>query len=197
MKTGGQEPQSWGGDHHEVKNSSMSVRRKKPHGRVAPELRPIEDPLFCRKREFKRRLVVTKRLLLHCDDDPDAAFFLERALHRSGVQDWELESVTSGEQALTYLKRAQRGEIPMPDLLVLDVKMPGMNGFEVLDRLRFNGVNIITVMLSMSDDVKDRLRAIDMGSRGYFVKSSNYEDLIRVLRNWEAEFPQAHSFLHN
>jgi DNA-binding response OmpR family regulator len=140
--------------------------------------------------------VVEKRLLLHCDDDPDATFLLERALQRSGISEWVLESVRSGEQALAYLKRAQRGEMAMPDLLVLDVKMPGMNGFEVLERLRFNRVNIITVMLSVSDDVKDRLRAMDMGSRGYFVKSPNYEDLLHVLRNWETEFPHTSRFVH-
>jgi CheY-like chemotaxis protein len=130
-------------------------------------------------------VLVGQRILLHCDDDPNEAVLLQRALRRSGLVDWVVESVSSGPEALAWLKRAQRGEIPMPDLLALDIRMPKMNGFEVLERLTFNRLKIPPVMLTTSDDVKDRLRARDMGSLGYFVKSPGYSDFVEMLRNWE------------
>jgi CheY-like chemotaxis protein len=128
---------------------------------------------------------VGQRIFLHCDDDPDEALLLRRALRKSGLGEWVMESVTSGPEALAYLKRAQRGEVPMPDLLVLDIRMPKMNGFEVLDRLTFNRLKLPAVMLTTSDDLKDRLRAKDMGSRGYFVKTPGYDDFVQLLKNWE------------
>lgn len=73
----------------------------------------------------------------------------------------------------------------MPDLLALDIRMPRMDGFEVLERLTFNRLKVPPVMLTTSDDVKDRLRARDMGSRGYFVKSPGYSDFVELLKNWE------------
>ena len=131
-------------------------------------------------------VLVGQRILLHCDDNPDEALLLARALRRSGLADWVIESVASGPEALERLKRAQRGEIPMPDLIALDIRMPKMNGFEVLERLTFNRLKVPPVMLTTSDDVKDRLRAKDMGSRGYFVKSAAYDDFIELLKSWEA-----------
>ena len=131
-------------------------------------------------------VLVGQRILLHCDDDPNETLLLARALRRSGLAGWVIESVTGGLDAIDHLKRAQRGEIPMPDLLALDIRMPKMSGFEVLERLTFNRLKIPPVMLTTSDDVKDRLRAKDMGSRGYFVKSPGYDDFIQMLKNWEA-----------
>ena len=130
-------------------------------------------------------VLVDHRLLLHCDDDPNESVLLQRALRRSGLTDWVVESVTSGPEALAYLKRAQQGTVPMPDLLALDIRMPRMDGFEVLERLTFNRLKVPPVMLTTSDDVKDRLRAKDMGSRGYFVKSPGYPEFVDLLKNWE------------
>ena len=131
-------------------------------------------------------VLVGQRLLLHCDDNPDEALLLQRALQRSGLAEWAVESVGSGPEAIERLKRAQRGEVPMPDLLALDIRMPKMDGFEVLERLTFNRLKVPPVMLTTSDDVKDRLRAKDMGSRGYFVKSPTYAEFIGLLKSWES-----------
>ena len=130
-------------------------------------------------------MLVGQRILLHCDDDANEAVLLQRALRRSGLVEWVVESVSSGPEALAYLKRAQRGEIAMPGLLALDIRMPRMDGFEVLERLTFNRLKVPPVMLTTSDDVKDRLRARDMGSLGYFVKCPGYDDFVEMLRNWD------------
>jgi DNA-binding response OmpR family regulator len=124
------------------------------------------------------------RLLLHVDDDQDEAFLLERALRKAGL-DWAFQHVPSGKAALDYLMRAKVGEMPRPDLLVLDVKMPIMGGLDVLEWVSGNTPDVPAVMLSSSDLLSDRLRARNLGSRGYFVKTSDFADVLEFLREWD------------
>jgi CheY-like chemotaxis protein len=124
------------------------------------------------------------RLLLHIDDDQDEAFLFERALRKAGLK-WAFQHVPSGKAALEYLTRAKIGEMPRPDLLVLDVKMPIMGGLNVLEWVSGNTPDIPAVMLSSSDLLSDRLRARNLGSRGYFVKTPDFGDVLEFLREWE------------
>ena len=73
----------------------------------------------------------------------------------------------------------------MPDMLLLDMKMPGMGGLDVLEWVRDNMSEVPAVMLSSSGLLEDRLRARDLGSKGYFEKSATYSEIVEFLRNWE------------
>ena len=125
------------------------------------------------------------RLLLHVDDDADEAFLLERAVDLQGLKDWTIVHRDSGEEALKYLEQARQEEADMPDLLVLDIKMPGIGGMKVLEWASANVPEVPVVVLSSSGLLKDRLRARDLGSVGYYEKSATFTDLLDFLRGWE------------
>ena len=122
---------------------------------------------------------------MHVDDDPDEGFLLERALRKSDLARWDYQYLPSGQAALEYLARTRSGEVALPTLVVLDVKMPAISGLEVLEWIAENLVAMPTVMLSSSELLSDRLRARDLGSRGYFSKSATFSDLLEFLRTWD------------
>lgn len=122
---------------------------------------------------------------MHVDDDPDEGFLLERALRRSNLARWDYQYLASGQAALEYLARTKSGEVALPTLVVLDVKMPVISGLDVLEWIAENLIAMPTVMLSSSELLSDRLRARDLGSRGYFSKSATFSDLLEFLRTWD------------
>ena len=122
---------------------------------------------------------------MHVDDDPDEGFLLERALRKSGLARWDYQYLPGGQAALQYLTRTKSGEVSLPTLVVLDVRMPVVSGLEVLEWIAENLTAMPTVMLSSSELLSDRLRARNLGSRGYFSKSATFSDLLEFLRKWD------------
>lgn len=99
---------------------------------------------------------------------------IEELLQSRGVQ--VVASVGSGEEGV---RRAR--ELPA-DLILLDVKMPGMNGIETLKQLRANGVQAPVVMLTMSREDADLAAALRAGARGYLLKDMEPEELLPALQ---------------
>jgi DNA-binding response OmpR family regulator len=118
------------------------------------------------------------------EDDPDGRFLLERALTRRGPTGWEYHGLPDGEAALEYLTQVITGAARMPDLVVLDVNMPGIDGFAILEWIGEKTPNFDAVMLSSSELLSDQLRARDLGSKGYFVKSATFSDFLEFLCTW-------------
>jgi CheY-like chemotaxis protein len=122
-----------------------------------------------------------KAKILVADDSEDDLFLLTRAFEKAGLKHL-LVAVPDGEQAIEYLE-----DELCPDLLLLDLKMPKVTGFEVLAWIRgkpeFNGLPII--VLSASDLPEDRERAKKLGATDYFVKSLDPRGMIVDL---EARF---------
>jgi two-component system nitrate/nitrite response regulator NarL len=98
---------------------------------------------------------------------------IEELLQSRGVQ--VVASVGSGEEGV---RRAR--ELPA-DLILLDVKMPGMNGIETLKALRASGVGAPVVMLTMSREDADLGAALRAGAQGYLLKDIEPEELVPAL----------------
>ena len=123
--------------------------------------------------------------ILVAEDDTDDAFFLQRAFHKAGVRT-SLKFVRDGQEVIDYLdgegEFTDHAAHPTPDLLLLDLKMPRMNGFQVLEWVRnqpdFKRLPVI--IFSSSDDGKDINQAYDLGANSYLLKPHSSEDLIAV-----------------
>jgi len=118
----------------------------------------------------------TPARIVLAEDDRTAAVLIEIALKRTGIAH-TLEVVTDGDQAISVLDRQA------PDLLLLDLHMPGKNGFEVLDyvRGREHLRRIPVVMLSASASAADRERAYDLHVNAYVKKHTDFAELSRTL----------------
>lgn len=113
-------------------------------------------------------------IIVVADDEPDLRAIYAEMLRREGYEVWEARD---GEEALGLV--AARG----PDLMILDVWMPGLNGFEVLDRLRHDpgATRLKVVMLSNLGDADSCLEGFAGGVVDYWVKGLPLEEfLVRV-----------------
>lgn len=98
---------------------------------------------------------------------------IEELLQSRGVQ--VVASVGSGEEGV------RRARELAADIILLDVKMPGMNGIETLTKLRASGVSTPVVMLTMSREDADLSAALRGGARGYLLKDIEPEELMPAL----------------
>jgi two-component system, OmpR family, response regulator MprA len=110
--------------------------------------------------------------ILVIDDDQNIVSFLRRALSYSGYQ---VEVARDGD---TGLSRALQVS---PDLVVLDIMMPGIDGYEVCRRLRAGG-EVPILMLTAKDEVADRVHGLDVGADDYLVKPFAVEELQARIR---------------
>jgi len=128
-----------------------------------------------------------KPSLLVADDDPGDIFLLRRAFGRAGL-DCEILDVYDGEQVVKYLSGAppyeDRGRHPFPSLLLLDVKMPRMNGFDVLAWVRGRPYveQLPVVILSGSPLDADAEIARNLGAREYLVKPADVNKMQELAR---------------
>jgi two-component system response regulator MprA len=110
--------------------------------------------------------------ILVIDDDQNIVSFLRRALSYSGYQ---VEVARDGEAGLSRALQVS------PDLVVLDIMMPGLDGYEVCRRLRAGG-EVPILMLTAKDEVADRVRGLDVGADDYLVKPFAVEELQARIR---------------
>ena len=125
-------------------------------------------------------------IVLLADDNEDDVLALRHALRRAGI-DVPLQVVEDGEEAIAYLrgvgKFSNRAEFPLPDLLLLDLRMPKVDGFEVLEWLRQQPslAPLRTIVLTMSNDVFDVDRAYALGANSFLTKSMDLLDFGNTL----------------
>ncbi|MGB3798173.1 MAG: response regulator [Lewinella sp.] len=120
------------------------------------------------------------QILLAEDDSTDAEFF-QRALQRLDSPP-ELLWCKNGLEALEGLTSASSTG-PLPRLAILDIKMPGMSGLELLEKLKQSErtKNLPIIMMSSSDEPQDIARAYDCGANGYMVKPNRFQDLRELV----------------
>ncbi len=107
------------------------------------------------------------------DDDASLRRMLERAL---GGEGFEVTAAADGAGALLQTERAA------PDVIVLDVAMPGLDGLAVCRRLRAKGLATPILMLTARDTVSDRLAGFDAGADDYLVKPFALAELVARVR---------------
>ena len=115
-----------------------------------------------------------KKKILVVDDEEDILHFLELVLREKGYQ---VATASSGHEALT------RAQMVRPDLILLDIMMPQMDGWEVLKLLRVDeGTSDIPVaMLSARTEAKDRVQGLQEGAVDYICKPFSLQDLLAKI----------------
>jgi CheY-like chemotaxis protein len=126
-------------------------------------------------------------LILLAEDDENDVFFMRRALQKAAIA-MPLQVVNNGQQAVDYLngegKFSDRELHPLPSVMLLDLKMPFLDGFEVLDWIRAQSSlkTLPVVVLTSSAEDRDRRKAAELGAKAYFVKPPKPETLKEILQ---------------
>jgi two-component system response regulator len=130
-----------------------------------PEVRPVE--------------------ILLVEDDPDDEGLAQEALRDSPVPVY-LNVVEDGEAALTYLRgEGEYKDAILPDLILLDLKMPKKGGLEVLAEIKADPAlrRIPVIVLTTSDSPQDTLRAYDLQASCYITKPADLKEFHRVMNS--------------
>jgi len=127
--------------------------------------------------------------ILHVEDSEEDLELFRRACEAAGLPA-EFRRVTDGFEAVGYLMGSNdfsnRNRYPLPDLIVLDLKMPGMGGFDFLKWLRQeSGFSSLPVLIfTVSTNAQDKARALAEGATGYFIKPKDFETLVRLTESF-------------
>lgn len=120
------------------------------------------------------------RILL-VDDEPHILQFLELGLTNEG---FEVRTASDGMEAVNLTAAFE------PQVVILDVMMPGIDGFEVCRMLKKSGQNVAVIMLTAKDEIDDRVRGLTLGADDYVVKPFSFEELLaRIHARLRNQFP--------
>lgn len=129
--------------------------------------------------------------ILIVEDEADDAELLEYSFVKAGVANPRF-ALDNGDDAAAYIegigKYADRDRHPLPCLILLDLKLPRLSGFEVLERIRAGAHtrNIPVVVLTSSDNKGDIERAYSAGANSYLVKPVSRDALLAMVRALDA-----------
>jgi CheY-like chemotaxis protein len=130
---------------------------------------------------------VASQNILVAEDNPDDAYIFRILCSRAGLPH-TVHIVEDGQQVIDWLSGrnaySDRVKYPLPDRVLLDLKMPVKTGFEALEWIRGQQVfaGLPVAILSSSDEQKDVKKAYELGATTYFVKSPALQDLIQYLK---------------
>ncbi|MHC8299270.1 heavy metal response regulator transcription factor [Pseudomonas sp. ZS1P83] len=111
--------------------------------------------------------------LLVAEDEPKIGIYLEQGLTEAG---FNVDRFTNGKEALQHaLSEAY-------DLLILDVMMPGLDGWEVLQKVRASGKDVPVLFLTARDRVEDRVKGLELGADDYLIKPFAFSELLARVR---------------
>src|SRR6266478_6497190 len=134
--------------------------------------------------------MLNDKIILLVEDDPNDVLLIQRAFQKAGLHN-TLKVVRNGDQAMEYLNGensyADRERFPLPFLVLLDLKMPGTDGFEVLAWAR-NSPNLkrlLVVVLTSSNLQADVDKAYELGANYYLVKPVEFDDMVNLIQRFE------------
>lgn len=123
--------------------------------------------------------------ILYIEDNPDEVDIFKRVMSRLAPPP-SFTVLFSGSEAIDYL--LQQGayedqDYPMPRLVLIDLNLPGHNGFEVIQQVRANSPTryLPLIVYSTSDSVKDIHRAYDLGANAYLIKPEGYHEVSELM----------------
>ncbi len=131
---------------------------------------------------------MSQTTLLHIEDDPNDVLLFQHACQKACVS-CNLHVVADGDEAVAYLsgtgKFSNRTQFPLPQAIVLDLKMPRLNGIEAMGWIRRdpNLKRMPVVVLSSSNHAVDIQRAYDAGANSYIVKPVDFNALVEIARS--------------
>lgn len=124
-------------------------------------------------------------VFLLVEDSQNDAILIRRAFQKGNILN-PLQVVSSGDQALAYLKGegafSNRAEFPLPELVLLDLKLPGIDGFDVLRWIRQQPTlrALRVVVLTSSDRIQDVNLAYQLGANSFLVKPVDFERFVEI-----------------
>ena len=120
-----------------------------------------------------------KPCILLAEDDLDDFYFFQLAMEKCAAE-IKLVHAADGREAILYLEDTAT---PAPDLIVTDLKMPKINGFELLEWLKQHPElsKLPAVVFSSSDEATDRKRAKELGAKSYHVKPGNHRGFVEEV----------------
>src|SRR5215831_11831847 len=155
---------------HAARNRGLT--RSRPQVATAPPL-AVQSSDVDRGRRFPHlRLARPPMRVLVVDDDPDFRSYVLAGLKRAGI---DCEGASDGAMAKQLLDRV--GVEPF-DLILLDVKMPGQSGWDLLLELRELGRETPVIFLSGLDSVEERVKGLRLGADDYIAKEFDFDELV-------------------
>jgi len=142
-----------------MRSSNLAVSSQEPL-RIGGEARPVTP-------------VAPEARLLVVDDEPNIVDLLATSLRFAG---FEVATARNGSEALRVAPEFR------PDLLVLDVMMPGLDGFTVVRRLRQEGMTAPVVFLTAKDSTEDKITGLTLGGDDYVTKPFSLEEVVARIR---------------
>ncbi len=136
-------------------------------------------------------MIDENEFILLVDDEENDVLLLQRAFKKAGLRDW-LRVVANGAQAIDYLSGqgiySDREKFPLPFLVLLDLKMPGTDGFEVLRWARGESdlKRLLIVVLTSSNLQTDVDRAYELGANSYLVKPVEFDEMVHMVQRFQA-----------
>ncbi len=128
--------------------------------------------------------------ILVAEDDPNDILLLKRAFSKARVRA-SIQFVQDGQEAVDYLKKRLlpllQHAYSLPALLLLDLKMPRLDGFEVLEWIKQQPElnRVLVLVFSSSPDPEDMRRAYDLGADAYASKPHDLQEFFEVVRQME------------
>jgi DNA-binding response OmpR family regulator len=117
------------------------------------------------------------------EDSSDDAFVLQRALSKSGLV-FTMQHLADGEEALNYFRSLMEDGAPAPHVIILDIKLPRLTGFDILEWLKKKSTmtRVPVIVHSGSSLAADKVRASELGAEAFVTKTHDCVVVVEKIR---------------